>query len=287
MEKENAIQYDRFYEKFNARHLHFDELDSTQLYCKRNMKMFIENGELKNDKNMIIVSCNSQTNGIGTRDTKNKMDRVWVSENGNVFVSIINLWKIEHIEKINCLSQACTVAISKTLEDFHLLTQIKWINDVLVDYKKISGCLVNLCYLNGFPDLEKNYVCVIVGIGINVNLTGNNNILSNNYTSIKKQLEQDFNASSLVPSVEQVIQKLINHFFISINKLRDENFSYFLEYITIRLLYKGEKVIIDQDNHQIVGYLKGILHDGSIILLNDHNQIIYANTGHLSLYKES
>ncbi|CAD2112031.1 biotin-[acetyl-CoA-carboxylase] ligase [Plasmodium vinckei petteri] len=286
MEKENEIQYERFYEKFNARHLHFDELDSTQLYCKRNMKLFIQNGELKNEENMIIVSCNSQTNGIGTRDTKNKIDRVWVSENGNVFISIINLWKIEDIQKINCLAQTCTVAISKTLEEFHLLTQIKWINDVLVDYKKISGCLVNLFYLDEFPDLEKKYVCVIAGIGINVNLT-DNNILSNNYTSIKKQLEQDFNVSSLVPSVEQVIQKLISHFFISINKLRDENFSYFLEYITVRLLYKGEKVIIDQDNHQIVGYLKGILHDGSIILLNDQNELIYANTGHLRLYRGS
>ncbi|CAD2087014.1 biotin--acetyl-CoA-carboxylase, putative [Plasmodium vinckei brucechwatti] len=284
MEKENEIQYERFYEKFNARHLHFDELDSTQLYCKRNMKLFIQNGELKNEENMIIVSCNSQTNGIGTRDTKNKVDRVWVSENGNVFISIINLWKIEDIQKINCLAQACTVAISKTLEEFHLLTQIKWINDVLVDYKKISGCLVNLFYLDEFPDLEKKYVCVIAGIGINVNLT-DNNILSNNYTSIKKQLEQDYNVASLVPSVEQVIQKLINHFFISINKLRDENFSHFLEYITVRLLYKGEKVIIDQDNHQIVGYLKGILHDGSIILLNDQNELIYANTGHLRLYR--
>ncbi|CRG99130.1 biotin--acetyl-CoA-carboxylase, putative [Plasmodium relictum] len=282
---EENVLFEKYYSELNSLRFHFDVLDSTQLYCKRNMQLFIETGKLKED-NMIIVSCNSQTNGIGTRDTKKNINRLWLSKEGNIFTTFVFLWNKDDLNKVSCLAQTSTVAISKTLEHFHLMTQIKWINDVLINYKKVSGCLVNLYH---FDDdiLSKKYVCIMVGVGINVNLRDDKNILNNNYTSIKKELEHYFDAPSCIPSVEDIMQKLIENFHACIHKLQNEGFSTFLEYIKMRLLYNEKKVLIDQDNRQIVGYLKGLLDDGSILLLNEKNQIINVNNGHLYLNESS
>ncbi|CAA9987163.1 Biotin--acetyl-CoA-carboxylase ligase, putative [Plasmodium knowlesi strain H] len=281
------LAFERCYPDLGALRLHFDVMDSTQLYCKRNMARLLQNGILQDEENMVVVTCNEQTNGIGTRDTKKKQDRVWISEKGNIFTTFVLLWKREDIEKVKYLAQTSTVAVSKTLEYFHLVTKIKWINDVLVNEKKIAGCLVNLYYLDDFPALLNRYVCVMIGIGINITLTDKNNFLHNNYTSLHKELQRDFNTSHLTPSVEDVTEKLIYNLNAVLIKLRKEGFSSFLDYITPRLLYKDRNVLVDTDNELIDGYLQGMLHDGSLLLLRGKNELVRVNTGHLRLFDGS
>ncbi|SPJ10679.1 biotin--acetyl-CoA-carboxylase, putative [Plasmodium sp. DRC-Itaito] len=293
MEESQKI-FERFYKDINSLHLHFERLDSTQLYCKRNMKKFIEENKLR-DYNMIIVSCNKQEHGIGTRDTNKNEDRLWLSEEGNVFVTFIFLWNNDLIDKVKLLTHTCTVAISKTLESFYLITQIKWANDIYVNYKKISGCLIHMYhhidnqkYHNNTMKNNKKEkkICLLVGIGINVNLEDHNNILNNNYTSVKKEYLQDFDTPNLIPTVEQITLKLIINVHNAINTLCKEGFTEFLNYIISRLLYKDKKVIIDQGNQHIVGYLKGLLHDGSLLLLTEDNKIINVHTGRLHIKQD-
>ncbi|KYN96191.1 putative biotin protein ligase [Plasmodium gaboni] len=290
MKEKKQILFEKEYPEYNCMRIHFDVLDSTQLFCKRNKKFFIKSGKLK-ENNTIVISCNMQTNGIGTRDTKRNIDRYWLSDEGNLFISFIFLWNKNQMNIINCLAQSCTVAISKTIEYYNLETQIKWINDVLINYKKIAGCLVNLQYLDdiNFTDIYTNNVYIICGIGINVELIDDCNLLTKNFTSIKKEL---INCSyekkkCSIPSVEQVTEKLLENFFFTINKLCNHGFSSLLDYISIRLLYKEKKVVIDQDNHTIVGYLENLSDDGSIILLEEKTRkLVYINHGHLFSYEQ-
>ncbi|VTZ70219.1 biotin--protein ligase 2, putative [Plasmodium chabaudi chabaudi] len=294
--KEEIIMYEKVYCAHNTHRYHFDELDSTQLYCKRNMKKFIEDMKKKNFDNMIAVSCNLQTNGIGTKNTKKNINRLWVSERGNLFVSFAFLWEKNKIETLKCLSQVSTVAISKTLEYYNLKCQIKWINDVLINYKKIAGCLINIYYLNNETkqmccpnscSIKNDYVYVIAGIGINIDLIDQNNLLNNNFTSIKNEINTDSAGTIVfVPSVEDTTEKLIENFYDAINNFKNGGFSSFLDYITLRLLYKSKKVKIDQDNNQVIGYLKGMEDDGTLILVDDNNRIIHVNNGHMYLYDQ-
>ncbi|KMZ87658.1 biotin--acetyl-CoA-carboxylase, putative [Plasmodium vivax] len=277
-----AAAFERRYPELGALRLHFDVLDSTQLYCKRNMARLLQNGSLQDDKHMVVVTCNEQTNGIGTRDTKKKQDRMWLSERGNLFTTFVLLWKREDLEKVKYLSQTSTVAVSKTLEHFHLVTQIKWVNDVLVNEKKIAGCLVHLHYLDDFPSLSR-YACVMVGIGINITLRDKDNLLGDNYTSVQKELQRDFGSFCSIPSVEDVMDKLILNLHAVFTKLREEGFSSFLDYITPRLLYKDRNVLVDTDGELIAGHLQGLLHDGSLLLLRGENELVRVNTGHLRL----
>ncbi|CDU19894.1 biotin-[acetyl-CoA-carboxylase] ligase [Plasmodium yoelii 17X] len=294
--KEEKVIYEKVYCAQNTYRYHLDELDSTQLYCKRNMKKFIENMKIKNFCNMIAVSCNLQTNGIGTKDTKQNINKLWVSEKGNLFVSFAFLWEKNKIEILKCLPQISTVAISKTLEHYNLKCQIKWINDVLINYKKIASCLINVYYIHNETkqrccpnscSIKNDYIYVIVGIGINIDLKDKNNLLNNNFTSIKNEINTDLMDNNIiVPSVEETTEKLIENFHDVINNFKNDGFSLFLDYITLRLIYKSKKVIIDQDNNQIIGYLKGIENDGSIILVDDNDMTIHVNNGHMCLYDQ-
>ncbi|CXI93871.1 biotin protein ligase, putative [Plasmodium berghei] len=294
--EEEKVMYEKFYCAHNTYRYHLDELDSTQLYCKRNMKRFIENMKIKNSCNMIAVSCNLQTNGIGTKNTKQNINRLWVSEKGNLFVSFAFLWEKNKIEILKCLSQVSTVAISKTLEHYNLKCQIKWINDVLINYKKIAGCLINVYYLHNEAkqmccpnscSIKNDYIYVVAGIGINIDLIDKNNLLNNNFTSIKNEINTNpMGNNIIVPSVEDTTEKLIEIFHDVINNFKNNGFSLFLDYITLRLIYKSKKVIIDQDNNQVIGYLKGIENDGTIILVDDNNRIIHVNNGHMHLYDQ-
>ncbi|VWU48999.1 Biotin/lipoate A/B protein ligase family, putative [Hepatocystis sp. ex Piliocolobus tephrosceles] len=319
MGKEKVI-YEVCYPTYCTYRYHFHGLDSTQLFCKRNKKEFIESKKLKDETSIIAVSCNYQTNGIGTRDTKSGVNKIWVSEIGNLFISFVFLWKKSLYQKVGCLSQAATVAISKTLEKYNLKCQIKWINDVYINNKKISGCIVNVCDVNYDNDddhdttlytrntlkfINNDYVYIITGIGINIALDNDQTILNNDFTSMKREIQKkqdndndvsdDNNSESsnnnnnnrVTPSVERVTETLIEQFYIVICTLIKEGFTSFLDYITIRLLYKDKQVLIDQDNNKIIGYIKGISDDGSIILVNDHNQTIHVNTGRLFLYQEN
>lgn len=269
----------------NAKRLHFDVLDSTQLYCKRNVPHFIETG-LFEKYDFLVVSCNSQTNGLGTRDTKKGVDRIWLSEKGNVFVTFAFLWLKSDFEKAKCFAQVSTVAVSKTIENFLLITQIKWINDVLINEKKVAGCLVNLVDTNISINSEE-YYCALVGIGINVDLTDTHNVLNQEYTCIKKELIADCGQSVLIPSVEDVIQLLMKKFIKVIKELKTEGFIHHLNYISLRLLYVQQNVVVDQDNNQVVGRLIEMFKDGSLLIMTPDGKLVNVNTGHLRLLKDS
>lgn len=268
-------------ENLKGKRIHFDVLDSTQLYCKRNISRYIENGLFK-QYDFLIISCNSQTNGIGTRNTKENVDRVWLSEKGNVFVTFAFLWPKNDWEKAKCLAQTSTVAISKTIESYLLITQIKWINDVMINEKKIAGSLVNLVDSNISVGSEE-YYCALVGIGINVDLVDKNNVLHVEYTCLKKELLQDFGPTTKIPSPEDVIQLLMKKFVKVVNQLKIEGFISHLNYITLRLLYANQEVVIDQDNTIISGRLLEMFKDGSLLIMTSEGKLINVNTGHLRL----
>lgn len=91
------------------------------------------------------VVAKKQTNGRG------KCARKWVSETGNLFFSVV-LKNYEY--KTPLLSFVVAVSVAESLSEFSV--QLKWPNDVLLNYKKIAGIL-----------LENRDDKVVVGVGIN------------------------------------------------------------------------------------------------------------------------
>lgn len=130
----------------------YEELDSTNVEARR----LIMDGDGVHGG---VVWSKVQSEGRG------RYDRDWVSEDGNLFVSIL-LTPGVPLEECVQLSLLAAVSIAEMLEDILPEPErvtLKWPNDVLVDGKKIAGIL-----LESFCDQKQNERWIVVGIGINI-----------------------------------------------------------------------------------------------------------------------
>lgn len=120
--------------------LHFDEVDSTQKWCLRNLENLRSVHGLS-PSTWVAVSASYQTAGVGTRDSASLQEKKWISPPNNVSVTYVIPWPTALASRLLNFAQTASVAVCKVLEKYGLRGQIKWINDVFVNDRKICGVL--------------------------------------------------------------------------------------------------------------------------------------------------
>lgn len=109
----------------------------------------------------LLVVAEKQSSGRGRRG------RVWVSPYGANLYYSLGLQLDGGVYPLEGLSLTIGLAVRRALVEFGCETVgLKWPNDLLLDGRKIAGILIELA---GDP----SSICqVVIGIGINVNMTG-------------------------------------------------------------------------------------------------------------------
>ena len=168
----------------------FKEIDSTNTYAK---KLLSQTGNLRLPDGTLteagkkyhnsIICAESQTAGRG------RFGRSFISPaKTGVYLSIIYAPQggIKDPAKITAFS---AVAVCRAVKELYgIECQIKWINDIYLNGKKICGILTE-----GFTDFETGTIeSAIIGIGINIR---DNPVFEQN------------NVSQIAGSIESVIQK--------------------------------------------------------------------------------
>ncbi len=235
--------------------LHFKNIDSTSTYLKNNYQ---------NLKNLTFVSADYQTNGHG------RMNRKWESnEKENLMFSVLIKDK-ELIEKYTSISLASAVAVYKSLIKLKLKNvSIKWPNDVYVGNKKICGILLESIS-------EKEILCLVVGIGININTK-----IDNSLKDIATSYFEETNKKISINRVKRYVYKELNNILTqiknnNINYLQIANEYNYLKNKTVYAEYLGIKVLVK---------VLQINSDNSLkVLLNNQEKNIYSGeiTFHLS-----
>lgn len=222
--------------------IHFDEIDSTQKYVRREKDTL-----LSVTTPIVAVSAGLQTAGIGHSGN-------WVSNfaNKDILVTFLFKWPKEYASSLLCLPQVTAVSVAQTLEEFSITPQIKWVNDVMVgtrDLKKISGVL---CENETLSDGDILCIC---GVGINVNRGAEGfETVTQPATSMKLIADKEFDK-------QQVFDTFITRLFQNIQRLQRTGFALFRDYITARLAYKDQPVVLtDHQTQQEItrGVLVGI-----------------------------
>lgn len=103
----------------------------------------------------LMLIAEEQTGGRGSNN------RHWISEKGNLFVSLLLTPDIPHAEAQNFVKMA-GLAVMDVLRKHNLKPTLKVPNDVLVGGKKICGILVETVTKGSNPP------AVIIGIGLNI-----------------------------------------------------------------------------------------------------------------------
>jgi BirA family biotin operon repressor/biotin-[acetyl-CoA-carboxylase] ligase len=175
-------------------HFHFESIDSTQAFAKKNYLSF-------SPDHITVVTADYQTNGRGTKEKK------WISPpKVNLLVSFcFRLPK--DFPNLPKLAIEMAASLKTVLEEEKLFPTFKWPNDLLLNQKKVAGVLCEVIF-------EPTFIQVIGGIGINVNMEEEDlNTIDQPATSLKVETGIDWDLNilreKLTIQLEQDLKKLL------------------------------------------------------------------------------
>ena len=193
---------------------------------------------------------------------KGRLNRKWHSPFGqNVYVSVV-FRPLVHPSQVYPLTFISSLAVFDLLVDCGVTPRLKWPNDVLVGKRKICGTLIEL---SAEPDAIR---FVVVGIGLNVNVTDNDltdeirEIATSLFMETKKPFERAFVCGMLLNNLERYYDILVNEGVGSVCRLWEDRAKIRDTYMEIKqfdVVHRGTCVGIDKD--------------GAILLRNDNNII--------------
>jgi BirA family transcriptional regulator, biotin operon repressor / biotin---[acetyl-CoA-carboxylase] ligase len=205
------------------------------------------------------------------RASRGRLGRSWVSQPGNLYLSVLLYPAIPDLPYLNSLGGVAVArAISKTIGR---PARLKWPNDVLLAGKKAAGILVESA-ING--DSVRH---AIIGIGINVSLDTNNiEELSSFATSLNAVAEQE------VPRGE-----LLGHLLHQLDAL----------YLQLRggqtplaewqglLDTLGQRVRVSWQDESYIGLAEGVDSTGNLQLRLDNGRLVTLTAGDVTLQPAS
>lgn len=232
------------------KHFHFETITSTNDYCKQNYL---------NLPSLCYVTATHQTQGRG------RNQRVWIDQPHNVLaLSILIKNPSLPFEQYSMLIALSMVQILKKLA---IDASIKWPNDVLINYKKVSGILLEGSHL-------ENQSYIVIGIGVNVNNVEFAPEIQHKATSIFLQSKHTYD-------IQKIAKMLVKQFYKNIKKSRHH-------FADLLLLYKQSSCVLNQtiqfeyQNQLETGKVMDILQDGSLIIQTDKKQL-NINYGEITL----
>lgn len=180
-----------------------------------------------------VVIAEEQTSGYG------RNGKSFFSPYGTgIYMSIIlNLKKEKKIFNSSFITTAAAMAVSKSIEEIsNENTQIKWVNDVFINGKKVCGILTEGAF--SFEDGKLDYA--VIGIGINVNFPKNGfpEEINNIAVSINK-MQNNKDIRNIL--IAKILEKMYEYYF--------NNVAFYDEYKKRSFLI-GKKVSLNIDNEE-------------------------------------
>ena len=200
-------------------------------------------------KNRFVVTAEGQTAGKG------RLGRSFVSTHGKgVFLSMI-VRPDMYAADTTTITAWTAVAVCKALETITGLNfNIKWVNDILLNNKKICGILTEMSV-----EFESNKVQnIIIGIGVNINNTRKDfpTELGNIASSLLLEQGHEYNRA-------EVCAEIIKELNIMLDKWPDINNTYLSEY-KARCVNIGKQITIKSPQQELHGIVNSINDDFSL-----------------------
>jgi BirA family transcriptional regulator, biotin operon repressor / biotin---[acetyl-CoA-carboxylase] ligase len=236
--------------------IHFDSIDSTNAYAKREYASF-------SPKKMTVVSADEQTAGYG------RYQRKWISpKEVNLYATFCFQLPLKTMH-LGSLAQILSLTFASILIEQGLSPKIKWPNDVQLDYKKVSGVLCETVF-------EKSYIQILLGIGININMEkGALEEIDQPATSLK-------NATDRPWDIRALLKKLETRFLSDLGRFKKEGFAPFHDEVENLLAYKGEKICCFDGQKKWVGICHSISPEGFLNLALPDGTIHAIHSGDIS-----
>ena len=227
----------------------FDEIDSTNTEAKR-----MAQGGFSGDA---LLVANSQTAGRG------RMGRSFYSPSGTgAYFSILHTLNTPLCDAV-AVTSAAAVAVMRAVRALTgIQTEIKWVNDLYYNQKKICGILTEAVSAG-----ESTHV--IVGIGINLDTAD----FPEELTNIAGSLGARVDTSALVAEVFRQIACY----------LQDPTDREWLDDYRAHSCVLGKSVAWTEAGKTRVGIAAAIDESGALLVRDGQNELVRLHTGEISL----
>ncbi|MCB1614544.1 MAG: biotin--[acetyl-CoA-carboxylase] ligase [Pseudomonadales bacterium] len=245
---------------FNACNCHFvclDEIDSTNLHAMT----LVQEGCWP-----VVVLAERQVLGRGRRG------RSWLSPfAGGVWLSFGFRLK-QAVTALKAYSLVVAVITCEVLRaQFEKDFCIKWPNDLYFQDKKLGGILIEI---SGDPDSD---VCVVVGIGINVDMQAcASEAVGQPYTDLYSVTGSPVDRHPLIISI---VEALLN----SLERINEEFFaSYRSKWNELDLLL-GKSVRVNYGSQELDGVAMGVTSEGELMVQLETGDSFSLSSGEVSV----
>ncbi len=226
----------------------FEEIDSTNSEAKRQIAKGVPHGS--------ILIANSQTGGRG------RVGRSFYSPiDGGVYFTIVLRPSLLPEDNV-LITVAASVQVAEAIQAVcGIYPEIKWVNDLYYDGKKVCGILAELVS-------EPTTHAVVLGVGINCHV-----VFPNELQEI----------AGNVPSVDDVKNRLAAELSVRLSMLED-------------VIHKGEFIKAYREHSMVIGkwitilqeegssyFVRGIGERGELILEDDAGNSRVLSTGEISI----
>lgn len=234
MKKADILNKEKIFEKLNNKHTEItllETVDSTNRFLKQNSD---------NAKEWTTIIAENQTSGRGRYDRK-----FYSPENCGIYMSILLKPEISADSAV-LITAAAAVAVSEVIEKVSAQkTQIKWVNDLLINSKKVCGILCE-----GVIDAKSCRIDrVILGIGINVYTP------ENDFDSSIKDIAGAVFKEEIPDMRNLIIAEIINRLEYYYKNLKNKEF---LQGYRSRSAVIGKNITVLQGNEPISAKAIGI-----------------------------
>lgn len=227
---------------------YFDEIDSTNEYAK---KIVCDSPE------GTVILADNQSAGKG------RLNRKWFSAEGGLYVSIILF-----TDKPLLLPILTAVAICETFNNYNILLGIRWPNDIMLNGKKVAGVLTEV--------VDR---AVIVGIGINLNITQFPDDLKGIASSIFLETQKRFDK---IMVYNDLCRKLDQAYIL----LKDNKTTELLQKWRNYTIMLEKTVEIETPNQVITGRVIDIANNGALVITLPDGQITKVLAGDCKIVKK-
>ncbi len=241
--------------------IHLPTIDSTNNWVKKHLN------EL-DPKMLTCVTADEQSSGRG------RFRRKWESKKGGGIYATYYFSSPLNNSKQHNLGQLLSLVTVQVLIKLGFNPKIKWPNDLLIDNKKLGGVLCEIIK-------NKEYYAVILGIGVNVNISREDlNHLDQAATSLSAEKGGPFKIGKIVIDLTRKFNQVLEIY-------QKEGFKPFLKEYENHLVFGTEPLTFYNAKQKYEGTFDSINEEGFMNLKLTNGDIKMLISGDISKKKRN
>lgn len=174
----------------------FDSIDSTNLYAMSMAERSVQP--------FSVVVANEQTAGMGRNGRK-----FYSTKDKGIYVSLL-IRPFDDVSQNMKITTAACVGVARAIKEVaNIETQIKWVNDIYLDGKKVGGILTR-----AVTDMETGKLShIIVGIGVNCREMQFPKDIEDIATNIPGNFSRNQLCASIIDNVYNIMDEIVEKDF--------------------------------------------------------------------------